>query len=215
MQCRVDVVHRCERRGWDLRVDGRGECTEYLAAVGAHDRGTDENASVDILHEKNESIVAGSVDPPSRRRGDSRIAGANPETAFPSLGLRETDSTNLWIGERRPGQPVVAAEQIRPTQQVGYQDARLPYRDVSERSPARDVADAVEPVDTDDPHLIVHVKRAGAGIQAHLVQRNVSQVGSASDAHEHFLSRDRAAVSESDLDTVTAGANGCRPDADL
>src|SRR6476659_10237568 len=92
MQCRIDIVHRCERRGWGFRVDGRGECTENLAAVGAHDRGTDENASVDILHEKNESIVAGSMDPPPRRRGDSCIAGANRETALPSLGLRQADS---------------------------------------------------------------------------------------------------------------------------
>src|SRR6185436_16428028 len=121
-------------------------------------------------HEKNESIVAGSVDPPSGRRGDSRIAGANPETSFPSLGLREANSADLWIGERRPGQPVVAAEHIWPAQQVRYQDSWLPHRRVRECAPPRDVADAIQPVDTDDPHMIVHVERPGTGIQAHRVQ---------------------------------------------
>ena len=65
---------------------------------------------------------------------------------------------------------------------------------MGERAATGDVADAVEPVDTDHPHLIVHVERAGLGIEADGVQGDVRQVRSAADRDQQLLSRDRAAV---------------------
>ena len=116
MQGRVGVVHGPEGRGRHLRVHGRGERAENLAAIGAHHGGADEHAAVDILDDQHEAVVAGPVDPASCRRGDRRVAGPDRQAAVSSLLLGQADPTHLRVGEGHPGQPVVAAERFgRPS----------------------------------------------------------------------------------------------------
>ena len=51
VQGRVNVMHRRQRLRRDLPVHGNGERAQDLSAVGAHDRGTNENPSVGIFDE--------------------------------------------------------------------------------------------------------------------------------------------------------------------
>ena len=109
-----------------------------------------------------------------------------------SRGLRlgQPDPADLGIGERHPGQAVVAVVVAAGVREVRGQHGRLEHRHVGEGAAAGDVADREQPVDrcavVEHSHLLVDVDRAPVVGQPDRTQPDV-EVGLAPGRDEQPL----------------------------
>src|SRR5206468_9669163 len=88
-----------------------------------------------------EAVVARAVDPSARVRRELLAADADGQALVARLLLGQPDPPHLGLGERRPGDPVVAAVGLLLAEDVGGEDPGLPDGDVGEGGLAGDVAD--------------------------------------------------------------------------
>src|SRR5262249_59526770 len=92
-----------------------------------------------ILHELDEPVVAGLVDPAAGRLGHLLHAGAYGQPRLPRLPLGQAHRADLRVGERDAGHRVVLGGPSVPAQDVGDDDVRLVHGYVGECALAGDV----------------------------------------------------------------------------
>src|SRR5258708_19493362 len=99
MERRVRVDHLAQPLHGNTRVHGKREHAQYLAADRADRSSADEDPAAGVLHELDEPLVAGLVDPAPSRRGNLARAGPRVQALVASLRLGQADRADLGIGE--------------------------------------------------------------------------------------------------------------------
>ena len=178
-----------EQRGHrDLRVHGRLEHRQDLAARLGHDAAADEDAALAVGDQLDDALLLG------QPAAGAEVAGRDRHVeACVARGLlAQAHRGHLRGGERDPRDRAVVGPGTVLAERVADHDRRLVHRHVREGALARDVADRPEQLTRSHPLVgLDHLEVVG---QAHGVEADEVEVGVPPGGDQQLLRPHRLAV---------------------